>query len=406
MHIAGEFSLKINRRSNFMTSKILVVDDEVNFQDLINKWFRKAIKNGEFQFYFALNGIEALKILESDPDLNIVLTDIRMPLMDGLTLLDRLSKLNRPYKAIVVSAYGDLSNIRIAMNRGASDFIIKPINYRDLEITLRKIVEEYSILTNALTAKSKLMELEIELNVLKTIQEDLLPCDFHLIPDLDIAGEMIPATVVGGDFFDFLPINDHTLAFIIADVSGKNISACLYMAIAKALFRAFCNDTTSCSGMAMVMNNFFSKNNHTSFFLTAFFAFLDVSNGKLVYCNAGHNPPYIISEDGSVQRLASKGGPALGFYGALINSLEPYQESSLILKNKDCLFLYTDGITEAWNNDNEVFSERRLKDVLKSLVKNSSVEVIEAVREAVTSFAGNAPQHDDMAMLAIRYFSR
>ena len=143
----------------------------------------------------------------------------------------------------MVSAYGDIANIRAAMNRGASDFIMKPIDYEDFEVTLKKIIEEYTILANALMAKSKWLEVQVELDIAQAIQEGMLLSDFHPLPHLDITGKMIPAKIVGGDFFDFFPVNERKLAIIIADVSGKSISACLYMAVAKSLFRAFCNET-------------------------------------------------------------------------------------------------------------------------------------------------------------------
>lgn len=132
-----------------MTTKVLVVDDEPDLQALIVAKFRKAIKNNEYQFYFASHGAEALSLLDSMKDLNIILTDINMPVMDGLTLLSELSKFDRPYKAVVVSAYGDMSNIRSAMNKGASDFITKPIDFMDFEMTLKKIIEEYNRLWEA-----------------------------------------------------------------------------------------------------------------------------------------------------------------------------------------------------------------------------------------------------------------
>lgn len=120
------------------TTKILVVDDEPDLEELIRMKFRRQIRRGEFDFYFAGNGVEALSQLEQDADIEIVLTDINMPQMDGLTLLERIADLERMVEAIVISAYGDMPNIRTAMNRGAFDFLIKPIELDDLEITINK----------------------------------------------------------------------------------------------------------------------------------------------------------------------------------------------------------------------------------------------------------------------------
>ena len=138
--------------------------------------------------------------------------------------------------------------------------------------------------------------------------------------------------------------------------------------------------------------------------MTAFYGILNISNGELIYCNAGHNPPYILSKDGSVKRIESKGGPALGLDVSFWPFPEPYEESSLfILKKEDCLFLYTDGVTEAMSATNEIFSEVRLKQALQGSAARDSAQVVKAVNEAVKSFVDNTPQSDDIAMLAIRY---
>lgn len=121
-------------------TKILVVDDEADLEVLIKQKFRKKIRENAYQFVFALNGLEALERLEEHRDVDIVLSDINMPEMDGLTLLEKLAEQHSLLKAVMVSAYGDMSNIRIAMNRGAFDFITKPINFQDLEVTIEKTI--------------------------------------------------------------------------------------------------------------------------------------------------------------------------------------------------------------------------------------------------------------------------
>jgi YesN/AraC family two-component response regulator len=121
--------------------KILVVDDGIELSRLIKQRFRNKIKSREFDFSFALNGIDALQRLQEDRQVDIILTDINMPQMDGLTLIGRLSEIDETLKAIVISAYGDIPNIRKAMNRGAFDFLTKPIDFKDLEVTIQKTLE-------------------------------------------------------------------------------------------------------------------------------------------------------------------------------------------------------------------------------------------------------------------------
>lgn len=145
-----------------MAEKILIVDDEPDLELLINQRFRKQIKEGIFYFVFAANGKEALSTLEQDPSIGLVMTDINMPEMDGLTLLEKIKSFPRPIKAVVVSAYGDLQNIRTAMNRGAFDFVTKPLDFSDFEITINKTLDELRFITESLAVREQLEKEKLE----------------------------------------------------------------------------------------------------------------------------------------------------------------------------------------------------------------------------------------------------
>ncbi len=137
-----------------MPSKILVVDDEPDLEDLVVQRFRRNIRNGEYEFKFARDGAEALEVLEADPDIDIVLTDINMPRMDGLTLLGHLGEMKVLLRAVIVSAYGDMNNIRTAMNRGAFDFVTKPIDFEDLHVTIEKTLADLAVLRDAIEQRA------------------------------------------------------------------------------------------------------------------------------------------------------------------------------------------------------------------------------------------------------------
>lgn len=139
-----------------MNAKILVVDDEHDLELLIRQKFRHAIKSGELQFSFALNGVAAMEKLQSDEEYSMIITDINMPEMDGLTLLEHISGMNLPLKTVVISAYGDMGNIRTAMNRGAFDFITKPIDLKDLEVTIGRALKESDAIRQGRAAKQRL----------------------------------------------------------------------------------------------------------------------------------------------------------------------------------------------------------------------------------------------------------
>lgn len=158
-----------------MPDCILVVDDEPDLELLVAHKFRKRIGQGEFSFRFAHNGEEALRILEQEPSIELIVTDINMPVMDGLTLLCHVSRLPRLTKTVIVSAYDDLENIRIAMNRGAYDFLTKPIDFADLETTIDKTLRELNELRQGLVARAQLANLEYELQLATKIQRSILP---------------------------------------------------------------------------------------------------------------------------------------------------------------------------------------------------------------------------------------
>ncbi|HYV93429.1 MAG TPA: response regulator [Chitinophagales bacterium] len=145
-----------------MPEKILIVDDEPDLELLINQRFRKQIKEKIFEFVFASNGREALEKLEQHPDIGLVMTDINMPEMDGLTLLEKIKPFNRPIKAVVVSAYGDMQNIRTAMNRGAFDFVTKPVDFNDFEITIYKTLDELKFMIASLETTKQLGNEKLE----------------------------------------------------------------------------------------------------------------------------------------------------------------------------------------------------------------------------------------------------
>lgn len=390
-----------------MAQKILVVDDEPDVELLVKSKFRKKIKDRELEFLFACNGVEALIKLEENPDLSIILTDINMPEMDGLTLLTNLPKFNRVLKTIVISAYGDMSNIRSAMNLGAADFIMKPIDFQDLEVTISKIIQQCEQQKDALEVRLRLTSIENELEIARRLQQAMLPKSFTPMPEVhtfELFGTMIPAKEVGGDFFDFFPLGKDQLALVIADVSGKSIGAALFMAISKALIRAIAPKCSNPEELMRNANNLIAYENESSMFVTAFFAILDVHKGTLSYCNAGHNPPYIISAEGNCRQIGVKPSLALGICEANeLDKLQPYQMQYEQMHPGETLFLYTDGITEAMNKEGKIYGEQRLE---KALNQNRAValpQMIEDVLNDVNAYVGDTEQSDDETLLSVKF---
>lgn len=379
-----------------MTIKVLIVDDEPDVEKMIMSKFRKRISSKELEFYFAGNGSEALDVLQANPAIGVIMTDINMPVMDGLTLLGKLLGLGRVYKAVVVSAYEDMGNIRTAMNHGASDFITKPIDFQDFEQTLDKMISEYASLFY-------FQDMQKELSIAKKLQQDMLPSDFNPFPEIpiDIAGRMIAAKEVGGDFFDFCRLDDNRLSILIADVCGKSISACLYMTVSKVLFNMFYRKETSVSQVMAVLNDLLYHHGGNQF-VTAFYGIIDLKEGTLTYCNAGHNHPYVMRSDGHLEVLNLMGGVALGI-GDPDTLLGTYVETQVKMNPGDLLYLYTDGVSEANNPVYEMFGIERIENVLKGHYQASCNQIADAMLQSIHEFVQNTPQSDDITMLLVRF---
>lgn len=184
-------------------AKILVVDDETDLEVLIKQKFRKQIRSNEYEFVFAYNGREALEKLGTEPEVDLVLSDINMPEMDGLTLLSRLNEMNPLLKAVIVSAYGDMDNIRTAMNRGAFDFVTKPINFEDLTITMEKTLTHVRQIRDTLRAikENNILRMYVDENVLNFMGG-------HEFESKMTASEHIEATVMFIDVCGFTSISE------------------------------------------------------------------------------------------------------------------------------------------------------------------------------------------------------
>ncbi len=384
-----------------MSFKILVVDDESDLELLVRQKFRKKIREGEFEFVFALNGQEALDKLKEDAGISIVLSDINMPVMDGLTLLSRLGDVNRLLKAVIVSAYGDLQNIRLAMNRGAYDFLTKPIDFQDFEVTIQKTIQELEALNQGIKARDQLAAIRHELTVAAQIQASILPGKEPPFADrreFEIHGEMIPARHVGGDFYDFFLIDEERLGFVIGDVSGKGVPAAIFMAVSQTLLRATALQGGSPSQCLQYVNVVLSRQSDPSMFVTMFYGILHTSTGEVEYCLGGHNPPYVFSKNNPLKALNS---PCCLLVGVMENAT--FETGSVKLEPGDGIFLFTDGVTEARDPGDNYFSEAGLEYVLGKSQAESAEEIVRRVINGVTAFALGAPQADDITCLALRY---
>ena len=259
----------------------------------------------------------------------------------------------------------------------------------DLKKTIKKINKEHS----------EKERMGTELNVAAEIQTSMLPCNFPPFPnrkEIDIYALMNPAKDVGGDFYDFYFLDKNNFTVVIADVSGKGIPAALFMVVTKTLIKN-CSLCKTPKAVMESVNRKLCEGNETAMFVTVFIGFYNIPTGRLVYINAGHNPPLVKKRKGQFEFLMSKPSLILGFMDNAV-----YDEHEIILEKGDTLLMYTDGVTEAMNKTKEMFSEQRLLDAVNLPENKDSKQLILTLKNHVDNFTDGAEQTDDVTMLALR----
>ena len=380
--------------------KILVVDDEPDLERLMLQRMRRDIRAGLYRFVFAHNGVEALERLKEQPDIDLVLSDINMPKMDGLTLIEQIPKVQPDIRSVIISAYGDMKNIRTAMNRGAFDFVTKPIDFDDLKLTISRTLQHLVEWREALESRDKLVALQNELGVASKIQQSILPTRFPDRPGCRIFANMKPARNVGGDFFDVIHLSDGRIGIAIADVSDKGVPAALFMMSCRTLIKGAAIGKTDPGEVLHEVNQLLQEDNDAAMFVTVFYGVYDPDSRRFHYANGGHNSPLVVHADGSSAELPLTGGIALG----LMPDLD-YDNNTVTLDPGDLIVMYTDGVTEAFDEQGNQFGTERLQEVFAGVEPTDVQAANRSVFEAVEKFAGDTPQSDDITCVTLLHGS-
>lgn len=265
--------------------------------------------------------------------------------------------------------------------------------------TMEMEINDYIDHLTEVTAEKERMG--AELNIATQIQASMLPCIFPAFPDrneFDIYASMDPAKEVGGDFYDFFLIDEDHIALVMADVSGKGVPAALFMVIAKTLLKNTAQSGISPKEVLSQVNTQLCENNEAEMFVTVWLGVMQISTGHMVCANAGHEYPAIRRVGGQYELLHDKHGFVLaGMEGSR------YREYEITLEKGDSLFVYTDGVPEATNAENELFGTDRMLEALNQNPDAASEEVIREMQKAMEVFVKQAPQFDDITMLSMIY---
>lgn len=329
-------------------------------------------------------------------------------LVGGLLYYSRKDSLLNLKTAIIFIALFEVFHL------GLNLATIKPFEY------IYAIIKSLSlpmILTNALgmgifvfisnnlvkekeTQKQKEL-IEGELSVAREIQMSIVPKLYPAFPnrpEFDIYAVLEPAKEIGGDLYDYFLLDNDHLCFTIGDVSGKGVPAALFMAVTKTLLKAKSDSMLGPDEILHAVNNDLCKDNDSGMFVTEFLGILTISSGEISYSNGGHNLPYILRKDGSVEMLPRMAGMALGVMEDI-----PYPSSRLKLDPGDSLVMYTDGVTEAMNQAGELLGEERLKKALTGLTGQTAREEVGIILDSTRGFARGAQQSDDITIVVLQY---
>lgn len=270
--------------------------------------------------------------------------------------------------------------------------------------TFSKLGDDLQVSIDNLKQTMTLKErMETELNVARDIQMNMLPLLFPAFPaseEFAIYAALEPAREVGGDFYDYYFIDDKHFCICVADVSGKGVPAALFMAISKSLIKSKAGNIRSPAIILSSVNKEMSEDNPACMFVTVFLAVLNIETGALVYTNAGHNPPLLKGKGGLV-KLGDLHGPVVG----IMTGVE-YGESKAEMSKGDFLLMFTDGVTEAMNVRDDLYSDERLIELMRQMECGSVENVVKSVLKDVKAHAGEAEQSDDITILAAQYLGR
>lgn len=372
-----------------ISARLLVADDQPDILTALEMLF-----DGEgYQVFSAPDAKGVLAAVQAHT-FDIVLMDLNYTrgitgATEGLELVSRIRSLDRTTPLLVMTAWGSVEVAVEAMRRGASDFVQKPWNNSNLLAKVQEQVEHGRDLRRSLRMQ------EEEVSGAKEIQRSLLPREVPQVHGYDIAAITESARFVGGDYYDIVQLSDTLTAFCIADVAGKGLPGALLMSNLQAALKPLLREDVRPDDLCGRLNRNLCEIMPTNRFVSFFCGVLDSGRNLLTYCNAGHNPPLLVRADGSTNELRTS--------GAILGRFPDwrYTQRSQNLRRGDVLLLFTDGVVEACDENDEPFGEQRLLQFAREAHGCSAVASLDRLTKAVSAHCGGKLQ-DDATMIVLQ----
>ena len=389
---------------NSVDAALLVVDDNEDNRYTLT---RRLNREGYTNLTTANDGREALNLLASR-QFDLVLLDIMMPDVNGYDVLEQMKASGKLHEVpvIMISALSEMDSVVRCIELGAEDYLNKPFNPTLLRARVGATLEKKRLRDEL---RRNLERLELEFDAARSLQLGMLPRrypDWSPEQPVRLHAVMEPAREVGGDLYDYFYASSDRLCFLVGDVSGKGAPAAMFMArtrslvrMAGELWRDWRSEAVEPAHIVEAVNRELYQNNDDRMFVTLFLGFLHTRTGELNFINAGHPLPQLLRAMGKVEPVDNKPGLPLG-----VRRNTKYETHTLMLRPGDAVFVYSDGVTEAMNEEGALYSPERLDRELQGLLGADPVEIVRAIKEKVDAFTGTAPKADDVTALALRWF--
>jgi len=357
--------------------------------------------SSEWRARFVRSGSEAISILKDNSAIDIVFTEMNLPAMDGLTLLRHLQGAYVTVKSVVFLPDAEIKTIRAALNMGAFDFLLLPLDLDDFVQTFNKTLNESQLVNQAISDYDELIAMEQEMGIARQIQEtvnDTKDIRFNSETAIQISGRNHTGDSVSGDFFDYFFIDDNRLGFVIGDVASKGLPAAIYMAFSKTLLKSIAMQGMAPGNCLAEVNKILFLEGDPSLFIAIFYGILNIRSGKLEYCNGGHTPPLLADSNRLLNPLNNPDGMVLGVVEEVV-----YTTHYLILHPGNLLFLYTGGFSELTNQEGEPVFDRYIKKLFKKSNSHTPNEIIEKIYLYMSEITDKSSLRDDLTCLLMRY---
>ena len=371
------------------TGRVLIADDQQHILFAL----QMLLSGSGFSTETVTHPARVLRALETE-SFDAVLMDLNYTRdtiggAEGLELVSKIRSMDSVVPVVVMTAWSSVDLAVEAMRRGASDFVQKPWENRDL---LHKLEQQLSL---AREQRQKQRQREEELREAREIQDSLLPKQLPEIAGYEIAAVTRPLRFVGGDYYNVVRIDDRQTAVCIADVAGKGMPAALLMSSLQAALQPLISQNLPPGELCHRLNRILCDLTPVGKFISFFYGVLDSSSNRLTYCNAGHNPPLLLRADGTSMELRAEGA----VLGQFPNWL--YQQSELQMSSGNRLLLFTDGLVEACNQDEESFEEHNLIRIAQEHSKSSAEELLRILVHAASQHCGGRFQ-DDASLIVLQ----